>query len=205
MVLPINVRLAIAMLLLIKGTLSQDPTATVAISDNIKKFAEIYGFATQIMNFGGNFIDGGSAGNSNRRSPTAFVDGMPTVPIKMGGYTNYKPISSFESRTLRGPSTEYGGGPLGAESSRSQPKSIIENLMGSFLGSSVDGIGQPSPSNPFAPTSFGEFGSEKSQQRSGSNIEAIVHALTRSGAKRAETEPDNATSFLSQFFGGRKK
>jgi hypothetical protein len=102
MVLPINVRLAIAMLLLIKGTLSQDPTATVDISDNIKKFAEsvdfsrlkrqiqlnifsVYGFATQIMNFGGNFIDGGSAGNSNRRSPTAFVDGMPTVPIKMGG------------------------------------------------------------------------------------------------------------------------
>lgn len=60
-----------------------------------------------------------------------------------------------------------------------------------------------SPSNPYAP-GFGDYGSVKSQTRSGSDIEAIVRSLTRSGAKRAEAEPDHL-NILGQFFGKRKK
>lgn len=145
---------------------------------------------------------------------------------KRAGVAGYDVASSSSALDKLGGGglSEYGAGPLGA-GSKSQPRSILDTLMGSFLGecgpvrprppracsgSSLSGAGSSSPSaaSIFQPSYGEEYGEPRARfggAQQGSNIDAIVQALSRSGAKRAAPEPEsglNAGSLLSQFFGG---
>uniref|UniRef100_A0A914HI82 Uncharacterized protein n=1 Tax=Globodera rostochiensis TaxID=31243 RepID=A0A914HI82_GLORO len=202
------------------STNAQQSAADLAVlssPDNMKKLAEIYGFATQIMNLGGSFLGGGEANggggginrNGGRSNGLNSVLGEVIKP-SFGGYSDYRgasnnPMGSGGSQSFMPTYGEYGGGPLGAGSSRPQSRSIIESLMGTFLGSSMDSE-QPPSSPVYAPNFAGYGGSSQHQQQqkagAGSNIDAIVRTLMRNGAKKAEaSESDGPTSFLSQFFG----
>ncbi|KAI3422507.1 hypothetical protein GPALN_013013 [Globodera pallida] len=204
------------------STNAQQSAADLAVlssPDNMKKLAEIYGFATQIMNLGGSFLGGGEANgggggginrNGGRSNGLNSVLGE-VIKSPFGGYSDYRgasnnPMGSGGSQSFMPTYGEYGGGPLGAGSSRPQSRSIIESLMGTFLGSSMDS--EQAPSSPvYAPNFAGYGGSSQQQQQqqkagAGSNIDALVRSLMRNGAKKAEaSESDGPTSFLSQFFG----
>uniref|UniRef100_A0A183C8V0 DUF148 domain-containing protein n=1 Tax=Globodera pallida TaxID=36090 RepID=A0A183C8V0_GLOPA len=180
------------------STNAQQSAADLAVlssPDNMKKLAEIYGFATQIMNLGGSFLGGGEANgggggginrNGGRSNGLNSVLGE-VIKSPFGGYSDYRgasnnPMGSGGSQSFMPTYGEYGGGPLGAGSSRPQSRSIIESLMGTFLGALLP----------------------RQQQKAGagSNIDALVRSLMRNGAKKAEaSESDGPTSFLSQFFG----
>jgi len=198
-----------------------------AMADNVKKFAEVYGLATQIMNLGGNILNtagGGASGAGGARAAhyASNTDGggngvlgevvkpqFRGVPTFEGQSSAYDRGTSFgsnggSSQQFGGLFSEYGGGPLGT-GSRSRPKSILDTLMGSFLGSSINDNNQPS--SIFSPSYGEDYGGSRSRfgsPKQGSNIEAIVDALSRRGVKRAEpSEGDGGpTSLLSQFFGG---
>ncbi|KAI6205540.1 hypothetical protein M3Y94_00803600 [Aphelenchoides besseyi] len=186
------------------------------MAENMKKFQEIYGLATQLMNLGGSFLnnaqsptsssqvarDGGNGIFSEVRPHFKGINNFDAGP----SYGGFDSLGGFGGLSNGG--SEYGGGPLGS-GSRSQPRSILDTLMGSFLGSSLSGPQSSSSGGVesiFKPT-YDDYGSRQSKygNSKGSNIDAIVDALSRSGAKRAvpeETGGLNAGSLLSQFFGG---
>jgi len=180
----------------------------------MKKFSEVYGLATQLMNIGGNLLNnaqGNGGGRSVYASSSSAYGGNgilgEVVKPQFRGASNFE-SSNYDNRPSKvyGSSTfsEYGGGPLGS-GSRSQPRSILDTLMGSFLGSSI-GPSSGSTSSIFSPTyeEYGGTASRYGSPKQGSNIEAIVDALSRTGAKRAEPsefDGNNPGSFLSQFFG----
>uniref|UniRef100_A0A1I8B4V8 Phosphoprotein n=1 Tax=Meloidogyne hapla TaxID=6305 RepID=A0A1I8B4V8_MELHA len=96
------------------------------------------------------------------------------------------------------------------------------NLGGSIIGEKefptnngralkMKGSSSSSDRSSYDPYDLGYSSSLYSNGNSGknegpnSNIEGILKALVRNGAKKAEVaEPDGTTSFLSQFFGKRK-
>ncbi|KAI1718792.1 hypothetical protein DdX_05900 [Ditylenchus destructor] len=176
-----------------------------AVAENVKKFSEIYGIATQLMNLGGNILSnanpvGGSRVGSSSSSNDNSGNGVLTeVRPQLRGVNNFENSPVYDSRSSGsnfGGLSEYGGGPLGAGS-----RSKMKPIQGSSIGSS----GSSSPSSIFSPTyeGYGESSSRYGSAKQGSNIEAIVDALSRSGAKRAEPEAESgAASLLSQFFGG---
>ncbi|KAL7073593.1 hypothetical protein ACQ4LE_007311 [Meloidogyne hapla] len=180
-----------SLILLIAFSIESLQQEAAVISDHIKKAAEVYDFATQIMNLGGSII------------------GEKEFPTNNGRALKMKENSlnqRFGATPMGLPYSEYGGGPLGAARSRSQPKSLVESMMETFLGSSSS-----SDRSSYDPYDLGYSSSLYSNGNSGknegpnSNIEGILKALVRNGAKKAEVaEPDGTTSFLSQFFGKRK-
>ncbi|CAD5234636.1 unnamed protein product [Bursaphelenchus xylophilus] len=196
---------------------------TADMAANMKKFQEVYSLATQLMNLGGNILNNANGAGSSTSSSSSRLSSFSNdyssssgngilgevVRPQFRGVSNYEPperasLGSFGGSSL----SEYGGGPLGA-GSKSQPRSIMDTLLGSFLGSSL-GSGSGSSSSGAASIfqpSYEEYGEPKSRfgGTQGSNIDAIVDALSRGGAKRATPEPDsglNAGSLISQFFGG---
>uniref|UniRef100_A0A915EEB5 BED-type domain-containing protein n=1 Tax=Ditylenchus dipsaci TaxID=166011 RepID=A0A915EEB5_9BILA len=195
------------------------PAMDPGMADNVKKFSEIYGIATQLMNLGGNILSnaGGQAGPAaaSRGSTSSSYGGNgvlgEVVRPQLRGLSNYESAPSYDgmpSSSQFGKISEYGGGLLGS-GSRSQPRGILDTLMGSFLGSSIGSSGSSSSPNFFSPNNeeYGAGSSRYGGAKQGSNIEAIVDALSRSGAKRAEPAEAEAgaASLLSQFFGGRKR
>uniref|UniRef100_A0A915EGC3 BED-type domain-containing protein n=1 Tax=Ditylenchus dipsaci TaxID=166011 RepID=A0A915EGC3_9BILA len=86
---------------------------------------------------------------------------------------------------------------------------VPEKFIFCKLCSSIGSSGSSSSPNFFSPNNeeYGAGSSRYGGAKQGSNIEAIVDALSRSGAKRAEPAEAEAgaASLLSQFFGGRKR
>ncbi|TKR82421.1 hypothetical protein L596_016150 [Steinernema carpocapsae] len=149
------VSLCLMLAALLKGALAQpaplpgyDPAA---LADNVKKFSEVYGLATQIMNMGGKFLGGsGGSGGSGSAGLTSSAanynhNGILGEVVRpqfrgVGGneYGGYGENSLFENRPS--PSfSEYGGGPLGGSGRPAQRQSAIASLMNTFLGSSLGG------------------------------------------------------------------
>ncbi|KAI6191528.1 hypothetical protein M3Y97_00237900 [Aphelenchoides bicaudatus] len=192
-----------------------------ALAANMKKFQEVYHIATQLMQIGGNILNNspsGSASPSAQFSRDSGGNGIfGEVRPQLRSVSNYDMSNGFDRYDKYTPSSygnsEYGGGLLGS-GSRSQPRSIMDTLLGSFLGSSLSGpsgsSGSSSTSSIFQPN-FDEYGGKQSRYGStkqGSNIEAIVDALSKSGVKRAVPEDTgglNAGSFLTQFFSGGRR
>ncbi|CAD5229182.1 unnamed protein product [Bursaphelenchus okinawaensis] len=220
-------KLFVVVLLCVSNIQAAPPPAAVAetadLAVNMKKFQEVYSLATQLMNLGGNILNNANGGTGSSSAPSSSRlssissdyssssgNGIlgEVVRPQFRGVSNYEP-SAERSNFGSGGLSEYGGGLLGA-GSKSQPRSIMDTLLGSFLGSSLgSGSGSSSSSGAasiFQP-SYEEYGESNSKfgGPKGSNIEAIVDALSRGGAKRATPEPDaglNAGSLISQFFGG---
>ncbi|KAF7638413.1 hypothetical protein Mgra_00002091 [Meloidogyne graminicola] len=186
-----------SLIILIIFSIESFQQEAAVISEHIKKAAEVYDFATQIMNLGGSII------------------GEKEYPINNGFGKTFKiKENSLNQRfgaTPTGlPYSEYGGGPLGAARSRSQPKSLVESMMETFLGASPSYTDHNSNNDPYD-LGYGTslystgYGNNRKSEGPNSNIEGILRALVRNGAKKAEmVEPDGTTSFLSQFFGKRK-
>ncbi|KAK0406604.1 hypothetical protein QR680_018681 [Steinernema hermaphroditum] len=200
-----------------------DPSA---IADNVKKFSEVYGLATQIMNMGGRFLGGGGGGGGTgsaglTSSANYNHNGIlgEVVRPQFRGVSEYGENSLFENRPSPSSSlfSEYGGGPLGGGTRPVQRQSAIASIMNTFLGSSLGGssLGGSSGSSgyePYSPSSSGGglFGGSSGysgydrsspSSSSGSDINEILAQLMRSGAKPAQPEPAGPASFLTQLFG----
>nr|CAD2144578.1 unnamed protein product [Meloidogyne enterolobii] len=185
-----------SLVLLIAFSIETLQQEAAVISDHIKKAAEVYDFATQIMNLGGSII-----GEKEFPSNNGYGGYGRALKMKENSLNQ-----RFGATPMGLPYSEYGGGPLGAARSRSQPKSLVESMMETFLGSSTS----QDRSSPYDPYDLGYgsslysngYGNNVKREGPNSNIEGILKALVRSGAKKAEVaEPDETTSFLSQFFG----
>uniref|UniRef100_A0A0N5C5D2 DUF148 domain-containing protein n=1 Tax=Strongyloides papillosus TaxID=174720 RepID=A0A0N5C5D2_STREA len=197
-----------------------------ATADNIKRLTELYGIATQIMNIGGEVLSGGrgsgSSYNSNSLSRYSnpysnkfegnSIGGGDVVRPTFHGVSGYEPSptisnsygggflgskSGYGSPNLGG-SSNYGGGPV-----QSARMSGLEQILQGFLGSSFgsnsysSSATQPDFFNAKKPNEFESNG----YSGKGSNIDAVMNALIRSGAKKSEERPDENRNILSQFFG----
>uniref|UniRef100_A0AAF5D964 Uncharacterized protein n=1 Tax=Strongyloides stercoralis TaxID=6248 RepID=A0AAF5D964_STRER len=198
---------------------------SVAAAENIKKFAELYGIATQIMNIGGEFFNGGRgsssfSGNSLSRYMNTNSNKLDGNSINSGDIVRptFRGVSGYEpSPTIP---TGYGGGFLGSKSEYGAPNlggssgysggpvqsarmSGLEQILQGFLGSSfgsnsyTSSATKPDFFNTKKPNEF----ENSAYSGKGSNIDAIMNVLMRSGAKKADELPSENRNFLSQFFG----
>uniref|UniRef100_A0A914C5Q7 BHLH domain-containing protein n=2 Tax=Acrobeloides nanus TaxID=290746 RepID=A0A914C5Q7_9BILA len=153
------------------------------LAENAKKFIELYGLATQLMNMGGRFLGNGqSAGSSDDGGGNGVLSEV--VRPQFRGVTNYQP-NYDQSNSLN----EYGGGPLGGGSRgvQSAQRSAIDRLLNTFLGSSFGSGGSEASSNLFSPGYGTDYGSDSSRfgsSGSGSNIDALIGALSASVAQQ---------------------
>ncbi|CEF69433.1 Hypothetical protein SRAE_2000408200 [Strongyloides ratti] len=194
-------------------------------AENIKKFAELYGIATQIMNLGGEVLSGGrgsssASGNSLSRYMNNYSNKLDGNSINGGDIVRptFRGVSGYEpSPTLP---TNYGGGFLGSKSGYGAPNlggsssygsgpvqsarmSGLEQILHGFLGSSFGSNSYTSTATKpdfFNTKKPNEFESNTYSGK-GSNIDAIMNALMRSGARKADELPDENRNILSQFFG----
>ncbi|KHN88255.1 hypothetical protein Tcan_05714 [Toxocara canis] len=167
---------------------------TAVLAENAQKFVELYGLATQLMNFGGSLINNAKDYNSYGSSGNGILGEV--VRPQLRGVRDYE-VSPYKSLA---PLSEYGGGLLGSGSSRyrSGRQSGLETLLNTFLGSSVSS----SPSSPNIADFFSpSYQPESSRTSSGSNIDGIVNALIRSGAKQTAPDSISSQNILSQLFG----
>ncbi|CAK5026845.1 unnamed protein product [Meloidogyne enterolobii] len=142
------------------------------IFPSFKNKNSVYDFATQIMNLGGSII-------GEKEFPTNNGYGGYGRALKMKENSLNQ---RFGATPMGLPYSEYGGG-----SSTSQDRSSPYDPYDLGYGSSLYSNG---------------YGNNVKREGPNSNIEGILKALVRSGAKKAEVaEPDGTTSFLSQFFG----
>lgn len=125
--------------------------------------------------------------------------------LQFAGVSSYQASGYDQSNYLN----EYGGGPLGSSSGgsgrgvQSAQRSAIDRILNTFLGSSFSGGGGESSTNLFSSSYGTDYGSDSSRfgsSGSGSNIEALLGALSASGAKPARVEPESQ-SLLGQLFG----
>uniref|UniRef100_A0A1I7YWC7 DUF148 domain-containing protein n=1 Tax=Steinernema glaseri TaxID=37863 RepID=A0A1I7YWC7_9BILA len=146
-----------------------DPSA---LADNVKKFSEVYGLATQIMNMGGRFLgNSGGSGTGGTGSPgltssanynhNGILGEVVRPQFRGVGGNEYGENSLFENRPSPSSSlfSEYGGGPLGGGTKPVQRQSAIASIMNTFLGSSLGGSSSGSSGyEPYSPSSSGGGG-----------------------------------------------
>lgn len=143
------------------------------------------------MSLGGNIINNAQGSGTSRTassySPTSSLDGGNGVQgeVVRPQFRGVSPFSpAFEAAGKEsslygggggggGGLSEYGGGPLGM-GSRSQPKGIIDSLMGSFLGSSLTNDRSSPISSVLSPSYSGDdYGGGRARYggtKQGSNI-----------------------------------
>ncbi|KAE9549511.1 hypothetical protein FO519_007275 [Halicephalobus sp. NKZ332] len=129
-----------------------------------------------------------SYGSSSSSGPNFFEQ-------LMGGGSSSRSArpSSSSSFAL----SEYGGGPLGAGSgATSQRTTALDKILSTFLGPSFGGSSDSSSSSmDFFNSGYDEYGSKNSKfgnNGEGSNIQAIMDVLRRSGAKQAQPEQESS-------------
>uniref|UniRef100_A0A0N5AFW9 DUF148 domain-containing protein n=1 Tax=Syphacia muris TaxID=451379 RepID=A0A0N5AFW9_9BILA len=182
-----------------------DASHISALTENAQKFIELYGLATQLMNLGGSILNNAQEGSyGNRGSSSSGNSGLSSNGIfgevikpQLKAVNNYDfPKSSYSL-------SEYGGGPLGSGTGnfQSAKQSGLEMLLNQFLGSSVSTSPKPSSNslpnlaNFFSPSYHPENPSSRT------NIDNIVNALVRSGAKQVTPDGPGNQNLLAQFFG----
>uniref|UniRef100_A0A0N4ZIM8 DUF148 domain-containing protein n=1 Tax=Parastrongyloides trichosuri TaxID=131310 RepID=A0A0N4ZIM8_PARTI len=152
--------------------------------------------------FDGNSINGG---NTDIVRPTfhgiSGYEPSPTISSNSFGNNMFNSNSGYGSPNLFGSSSNSGYGGLN-KPVQSARMSGLEAILNGFLGSSFGSNSysstatQPDFFNTKKPNEF-----ENGSNYKGSNIDAIMNALMRSGAKKAEEAPEENRNFLSQFFG----
>ncbi|MFH4981164.1 hypothetical protein AB6A40_007873 [Gnathostoma spinigerum] len=169
-----------------------------SLTENAQRFIDLYGLATQIMNLGGSVINtasgknGGMFGSSGNGILGDFLPGLNNIELNENG------------RNSLGKLSEYGGGELGVRGNnenRSARQTGLETLLNTFLGPASP------PSNPtYKKSGFVSTENDYEGKRSTgvSDIDSLINALVRNGAKQAVPEnSEGAQSLLKQFFGKR--
>uniref|UniRef100_A0A914Z4F8 Uncharacterized protein n=1 Tax=Panagrolaimus superbus TaxID=310955 RepID=A0A914Z4F8_9BILA len=145
--------------------------------------------------------DSNSGGSLFERATRAFTGGS--------NYGPSAPSNNFGAVAAPPSLSEYGGGPLGSGTGKVQSArttaldSILNTFLGSSLGGASGGSSGPSMTDFFNPN-YKDYGRKTSQYGNnggeGSNIEELIAALSRNGAKPARPEPESRNLF-SQFLG----
>ncbi|VDN50946.1 unnamed protein product [Dracunculus medinensis] len=168
-------------------------TDPATVNANAQRFLELYGLATEIMNFGGSIINN-AKGTYRENNDRYELSGNSILgdALRFFGPRRYNEydMAPYKS-TVLGP--QYGNGFLGIGNTRNVQSTRqigLEALLDTFLGPSLTFTSTASPTNFFSP----EVGSR-------SSIDDLINALVRSGAKRVTPDPYEGRNILSTFFG----
>jgi len=191
-----------------------------AIADNMKKFAELYGIATRMMNLGGTILNSASGGNGG--SPSSLSSSSSSSSLNERNY--FKDDNRLQSdlensipaTSLFGfgrmPSTQkpaaslfgdFGGLGGGLGGTQSAQKTGLESLMNMFLGT---GVTEPPSQRAPSLTSFFSPSNDFTGGGGDFNMDKMINALVSGGAKPApRADPNGMQALLGGLFGRKRK
>ncbi|KAM3727428.1 T-complex protein 1 subunit alpha [Dirofilaria immitis] len=171
------------------------------LTNQARRFLDLYGVATQLMNLGGTIIDNAktvydSTGPDSFGSSGNSVSGDFARPWYNSDRRNTK--NKYDSLLFN----EYRNGAYGNDYGSTIKNNGIETLLNTFLGPSFFTKTTSSPAINLA-----DFFKPAHQQsdndriKGGSDINRLVDKLVRSGAQRATPNPDISPNLLQTIFG----
>ncbi|VDK78456.1 unnamed protein product [Litomosoides sigmodontis] len=177
-----------------------------ALTDQARQFADLYGIAAQLMNFGGTIINNAksvydSTGYDDSSLSRNSVSGDLLRPWLRGDRTNLM-VGKTQRSALPLSEHTYGNDYSSMHAIRT---SAIETLLNTFLGPSF--LGQttlPPPTNlaNFFKPQYHQ--SENYHASGGSNIDRLINLLRRSGAQRASPNLESSPNLLQAIFGKKR-